>query len=186
MASLLVDAVRQIRAWLKYFWLWIVNNVVSRVPFYCIRHFAYRVSGVRLGKGSSIKLGAYIEGQKIHIGQDSSVGRNCVLDGRDTLTIGSHVSISPDVQFITGSHDVHCPSFRFKSAPITIQDHVWIGTRSLVLPGVTIGRGAVIAAGAVVTRDVPEGTIFAGVPARKIGERKVDPSYHLNWHPPFT
>ncbi len=181
-----VDIARRVVSVFKCFWFWVLNYLICRVPFYCIRHWAYRASGIRIGRGASIKLGAYIEGNNIQIGMDTSVGRNCVLDGRAALVIGNHVSISPDVQFITGSHDVNSTTFKFQSAPITVHDFVWIGTRCTILPGVTIGKGAVIAAGAVVTRDVPDRTIFAGVPARKIGERTAELAYCLDWRPLFS
>jgi maltose O-acetyltransferase len=130
-------------------------------------------------------MGAWIEGYRISIGRDTSIGRNALLDGRDQLTIGKHVSISPDVQLITGSHDVCSKDFAFKSAPIVIEDFVWIGSRSMVLPGVRIGTGAVVAAGAVVTKDVEAFSIVGGVPARRIGDRPRDLNYELKWQPPF-
>ncbi len=133
-------------------------------------------------------MGAWLEGSHVLIGEDSSVGRNCMLDGRGQLTIGNHVSISPDVHLITGSHDLNSSDFRFVSAPIVLEDFVWVGSRATILPGVTVGRGAVVATGAVVTRNVDPMTVVGGVPARKIGIRSselyvfasLDPSVLLN------
>jgi len=72
---------------------------------------------------------------------------------------------------LTADHSLDMPSFDYREAPVHIDDYVWIGSRAMVLPGVTIGRGAVVAAGAVVTRDVPSLSIVGGVPARQIGVR---------------
>ncbi len=130
-------------------------------------------------------MGAWFEGFHVLIGEDSSVGRNCMLDGRGQLTIGNHVSISPDVHLITGSHDLNSSDFRFVSAPIVLEDFVWVGSRATILPGVTVGRGAVVATGAVVTRNVDPMTVVAGVPARKIGNRTSELTYSLHWTPPF-
>jgi maltose O-acetyltransferase len=81
------------------------------------------------------------------------------------------VSISPGVWILTDSHDMHDPSFPEILSPVKIGNHVWIGSRALILPGVTLGEGAVVAAGAVVTSDVEPYTVVGGVPARPIGTR---------------
>jgi acetyltransferase-like isoleucine patch superfamily enzyme len=86
------------------------------------------------------------------------------------LTIGDDVMIGPKVTLVTSGHPV-APAERFKGVvmkPIVIGNNVWIGAAATVLPGVTIGDGAVVAAGAVVSRDVPPNTMAAGVPARVV------------------
>jgi maltose O-acetyltransferase len=81
-------------------------------------------------------------------------------------------------------HDVHDDFHCDKRAPVTIEDYVWIGHRAIIMPGVTLGRGAVVAAGAVVTKSVPPMSIVAGVPARVIGQRKSALSY-TKFHRPW-
>jgi len=103
------------------------------------------------------------------------------LDGRDTLKIGDHVDIASQVLIYNSEHDIHGEDFYAdKTAPVEIGDYVFVGPRAIILPGVKIGKGAVVAAGAVVTKDVTEYKIVGGVPAHEIGERQAkDLHYNL-------
>ncbi|MEX0895698.1 MAG: acyltransferase, partial [Patescibacteria group bacterium] len=114
----------------------------------------------------------------ITIGQDSIIGEKASLDGRKQLpnsqgglSIGDHVDIASDVMIWTSEHDITDPQMKAVEEKVVIEEYVFIGPRSIILPGVKIGRGAVIAAGAVVTKDVPERAIMAGVPAKQLSER---------------
>jgi acetyltransferase-like isoleucine patch superfamily enzyme len=111
------------------------------------------------------------------LGESSTINRGCRLDNRGGITIGENVSISEDVIILTGDHDSSSFDFAGRARPVTIEKYVWIGTRAMVLPGVTIGEGAIVAAGSVVTKNVPSYTIVAGVPARSIGVRRKDLKY---------
>lgn len=95
------------------------------------------------------------------------------MDGRDKLTIGNHVDIASGVMIYNSEHDVNSEDFHAISAPVEIGDYVFIGPRAIILPGVKIGQGAIVAAGAVVIKDVPACMIVGGVPAIVIGERKL-------------
>jgi acetyltransferase-like isoleucine patch superfamily enzyme len=159
---------------------YLTNHVIAQVPIYAVRHAWYRqVLGMRIGEGSALLMGQYIyiRGRArpgrtgITIGRRSIINQQCCLDGRGGLSIGDYVSISPGVWILTDGHDMHDPLFREVLAPVTIGDHVWIGSRALILPGITVGEGAVVAAGAVVTSDVEPYTVVGGVPARPIGAR---------------
>jgi maltose O-acetyltransferase len=120
----------------------------------------------------------------LRIGRATVVNERCKFDVRGLLTIGDNVSISSDVMVLTADHDPAAPDFRYRERSVHIDDFVWIGTRATILPGVTIGRGAIIAAGAVVTRDVAPLDIVAGVPARPIGRRPATAlAYDLDWRP---
>ena len=150
-----------------------VLRCVGHIPLHHIRRFFYRLVGMKIGKGSTIHCGAVFYETNITIGQDSIIGENSVLDGRDRLSIGNHVDIASEVMIYNSQHDVNDVRFAAIQAPVTIEDYVFIGPRAIILPGVTIGKGAVVAAGAVVTKDVPEGTIVGGVPAKEIGKRDI-------------
>jgi len=159
---------------------YLTNHVVCHVPSFALRRSWYRrVLGAEIARSAGVHLRCYVwfygprqtRRDGFHIGARSLVGRSSCLDVRGGLTIGEDVSISPEVAIITAAHDVEDPGFRVVDRPVVIEDHVYIGMRATILPGVTVGRGAVVAAGAVVTRDVPPFAIVAGVPARQIGSR---------------
>jgi len=150
-----------------------VLHLIGVIPSHHIRRFFYRIGGIGIDSGSTIHTGArFYNPWNIKIGKDSIIGEGAVLDGRNDLLIGDHVDIASEVMIYNGEHDVNDPSFKAVFAPVVIEDYVFIGARAIILPGVTIKKGAVVGAGAVVTKDVPEFTIVGGVPARPIGERK--------------
>ena len=155
-----------------------ILHVVGCVPSHLVRRFFYRLAGVRIGKGSTIHMHAtFYNPHNISIGQDSIIGEGIVLDGRDKLIIGNHVDIASDVMIYNSEHNVHSEEFASETgvieAPVMIQDYVFIGPRAIILPGITLGKGAVVGAGAVVTKSVDEYKIVGGIPAKEIGERKI-------------
>lgn len=113
----------------------------------------------------------FYEPKNIVIGEDSIVGDNAFLDGREKLTIGSHVDIASQVMIYNAEHDINSPDFHAITSPVEIGDFVFLGPRVIIMPGVKVGRGAIVAGGAVVTKDVPEFAIVGGVPAKEIGQR---------------
>jgi len=162
------------------------NYWINKIPFYFIRHQYYKkIMGVKIGEGSSIHLNCFLFGTNINIAENSTINRNCYLDGRGRLFIGNRVSISPEVQLITEDHDYNSVNFSGRSRDVIIEDYVWIGTRAIILPGVHVGKGAVICAGAVVTKNVGEFDVVAGIPAVKIRERNRDLNYNPSWMPYF-
>lgn len=146
----------------------------GNVPSHTFRLFCYRLSGIKIGKGSRIHMWAdFFRPEGIEIGQDTIIGDHCFLDGRSKLKIGNHIDIASQVLIYNSQHDIQSPDFSCRVGTVEIEDYVFIGPRVIVLPGVKIGKGAVVAAGAVVTKNVDPGKIVAGVPAREIGERKI-------------
>ena len=154
---------------------------VSHVPSHTFRKIIYKLSGMKIGKGSTVHMWAnFFDPSGISIGEDTIVGDHAFLDGRAALTIGSHVDIASSVMIYNSEHDLESEKFSARTEPVEIGDYVFVGPRAIILPGVKIGKGAVVAAGAVVTKDVPEFTIVGGVPAGKIGERRErNPHYIL-------
>lgn len=109
----------------------------------------------------------------IKIGYDTIIGEWAVLDGRAPLLIGDHVDIASNVMIYNAEHNVHSNDFtKATMGKVIIEDYVFIGPRAIILPGVTLGRGSVVGAGAVVTKDVTPLTIVGGVPAKEIGQRQ--------------
>jgi acetyltransferase-like isoleucine patch superfamily enzyme len=112
------------------------------------------------------------KGAALTIGEFSSIGDRTEIHCCDRVSIGNYVLISWDVNILENYYHATADG-NSKPAPVTIEDRVWIGCRVIVLAGVTIGHGAIIAAGSVVTKDVPPGMLVAGNPAREI--RKTEP-----------
>ncbi|MEK7522802.1 MAG: acyltransferase [Patescibacteria group bacterium] len=148
-------------------------HLIGCIPCHHFRRFFYRLAGIKIGKGSTIHTKArFYDPRNIVIGEDTIIGEGVVLDGRDQLIIGSHVDIATDVMIYNSQHDVNQENFAATNAPVKIEDYVFIGPRVIILAGVTVGRGAIVGAGAVVTKDVPPYAIVGGVPAKIIGERR--------------
>ncbi len=149
-------------------------RLVGFVPIYSVRWLIYTSAGVKIGRSSHLHMGTqFFNPSNVSIGKGSVIGQNAFLDGRDTLRIGDHVDIASDVMIYNSEHTIHSEDFYPIHASVVIEDYVFIGPRAIILPGVKIGKGAVVGAGAVVTKDVPEYMVVGGVPARVIGERKV-------------
>lgn len=156
----------------------ILNGIINVVPIWIIRKLFYSLSRMSLGGGSVINMFQhFISPSKIRIGKNCHINRYCLLDGRGGIVIGDSVSISYKSAIITGSHNMQNSKFPVKLAPIVIKDFAWIGVGATILQGVRIGKGAVVCAGAVVTKDVPDYAIVAGIPAKVIGERKQQLGY---------
>jgi acetyltransferase-like isoleucine patch superfamily enzyme len=165
---------------------WLLNHVVARLPFVAWRMRFYQLARVEFADVGSacFMLGVEVSHPwRLKVGRNTIVGPGTLLDARGTITLGDNVNISSDTRVQTAKHEVQDPQFTASFAPVTIEDRVWVGLSAVILGGVTIGEGAVVAAGSVVTRDVPPYTIAAGVPARVIGERTRDLRYELDYRP---
>lgn len=131
-----------------------------------IRYVLARQVSDHIGKNVNIEKGAYVLSDTV-IGDNSGIGVNCeVAYG---LTIGANVMMGPECLFYTHSHEFNKETRKFEGytpvKPIVIEDDVWIGRRAIIMGGVTIGKGAVIGAASVVTKDVPAYSMVAGNPA---------------------
>jgi maltose O-acetyltransferase len=115
--------------------------------------------------------GIYLRSRNIHLGPGCVVQRGCQIDNYAAVTVGREVAIGAGAMIVTAAHDIgpaRRRSARLRGEPVTIGDGTWIGSRAMILPGVTVGAGCVIAAGAVVTKDCAPNGLYAGVPARRV------------------
>lgn len=139
--------------------------------------------GIEIGENTIVMHGAVLHVYNfrdmphsgIKIGRDSLIGEYSVIRGQGGVTIGNRVYTSPFTQIIAVNHVFDDPSLPFVDQGITaegivIEDDVWLGANSVITDGVRVGKGAVVAAGAVVTKDVPPHTVVGGVPARLLRE----------------
>lgn len=170
--EILVKIINRIKnIWLEF--IVFKLHLVGYIPFHGFRRWVYRLAGIKIGKGSTIHTRAkFYDPRNIEIGEDTIIGEGVVLDGRAKLIIGNHVDIASEVMIYNSQHDIEDENFTAKDEEVVIEDYVFIGPRAIILPGVKIGKGAVVAAGAVVTKEVPPYAIVGGVPAKIIGERK--------------
>lgn len=161
------------------------NTVVNKLPSRHLRRWFLQGMGARLGRGTlPCRRVEVLLPKGLSLGDRVAVGWFAELDARGGITVGNDTSISSHAKLITGSHDIDDGAYTADFRPISIGHHCWIGTGAMVLQGVTVGDGAVVAAGAVVTRDIPAGEVWGGVPAQYIRKRNLDPAYELG-RPPF-
>jgi len=167
-------------------WLYLFNRWLTFFPFQSPRLWLLRRMLGRMGMAPSVLMGLEVRNPtNIELGDHVVLNRGVLLDGRGgRLSIGNNVDIAQEVVIWTLEHDVHDDHNQAVGAPVAIEDFAWIGHRAIIMPGVHIGRGAVVAAGAVVTRDVAPMTIVGGVPAHQIGRRRSGLKYtplHRPW-----
>lgn len=154
---------------------------VSYVPSCHLRRFIYKSLGMKMGRNNVFHFGTEIRGiTNIKMGNGCIIGDNALLDGRKGLVFGDNVNLSSNVSIYTLQHDHRDSDFGCIGGKVVVGDRVWLGSNIIILPGVTIGEGAVCCAGCVVTKDVPPYTVVAGIPAKKVNERPKDLKYEFN------
>jgi maltose O-acetyltransferase len=155
----------------------LLNILLALLPIYVgnrLRAYCLRMAKFDVGYGTIVCGMPRISGHKdlyrrLKIGHHCMINIDCFLDLGADITIGDRVSIGHQVMILTTSHKIgtaDCRAAELTATPVTIEDGAWLGTRCTILPGVRIGAGAIVAAGATVNRDVPPNTLVAGVPAR--------------------
>ena len=152
---------------------YLYNHWVGNFPSRRVREMYLRGWLGKFGAKSGVQMGCrFLNGRKVFLGERNVINFGCLFDGRKFfIRTGSNVSIGPEATILTLGHDPRSATFEDLGGDVVIGDRVWIGYRAIILPGVSIGEGAVVGAGAVVTKNVDSYTIVAGNPARKIGER---------------
>jgi putative colanic acid biosynthesis acetyltransferase WcaF len=168
---------------LRHLHLGIYNRVLTFFPSFAIRHLILRwLYRLKFGKSSAIEMGVrFYAPQKIEIGEYSIVHFDAFLDGRQYLEIGDSVDIGHQVNIFTLQHDIDDPQYKTEGGKVIIKDYAVIGGRSTILPNVTIGKGAVVASGSIVTKNVSDYTVVGGIPAKPIRKRNQNLNYKLTY-----
>lgn len=161
------------------------NGFFGKLPSRTIRNTWLKMYLAEFGAGTAVQLDCrFLNGRKVHLGKRNVINFGCLFDGRKFhIRTGDDVSIGPEAAILTLGHDPQSANFEDKGGDVVIGNRVWIAYRAVILPGVTIGDGAVVGAGAVVTKNVEPYAIVAGNPATKIGERNKNLQYDLNYSP---
>lgn len=134
--------------------------------------------GIKIGKCSSIHRNCkFFHIGNFSMGNNSVVNFGCYLDNRRGITIGNNVAIAHDTKIYTLGHDISSPRFETKGSPVVIKDNVFVFSNVLIMPGVTIGNGAIILPGSVVVKDVPDFAIVGGNPAKFVRNREAGIDY---------
>ncbi len=159
-------------------------DFMMSIPLHSVRKlwFRYKVPGARDSKHMAVYRHVRISnGRSIKMGSNIVLNRGVLLDGRSGLNIGSNVDIGENVRIWTLEHDPN-NNHVLRGKETTIEDYVWIAPCSIIMPGVNIGRGAIVAGGSIVTHDVEPMSIVAGVPAKTIGKRTGELNYSIDLH----
>ena len=137
-----------------------------------LRKGMLQLLGSRFGPGTVIRGGGYVYGGDLVTGASCFINRGCYFDFNARIVFGDNVVVGHGVTFITAVHNIGGPARRaarqIGGHAISVGDGAWIGANATILPGVTVGKGAVVAAGSVVNRNVPPNVIVAGVPSKVI------------------
>lgn len=171
---LLINKFRNLKAKYKSGWeWWYINSFLTSFPSKRFRNYSLKRYGMCFEGDARLFSGFHIRNPRgIVVGDGVSIGPRVLLDGRMGLTIKSGAVIGYGAIIWTLNHDYNDIEFKGKGSPVVIGEHAWICSNSIILPGITIGEGAVVASGAIVTHDVEPYTVVGGIPAKKIGERE--------------
>jgi len=169
----------RIRSQLYFLGLAAINLLHRCLPFF-LRPVLYRLCGFEIDRSATLQGGVrFFHVGRLKVGRGSLVNRGTYLDNRAGLSIGANVSIAHDARIYSLGHEVHGGGFAVRGKPVAIEDYAVLFAGAMVMPGVTVGRGAVVMAGAVVTKNVPPMRIVGGNPAVDLGPREGEPAYTL-------
>jgi maltose O-acetyltransferase len=151
-------------------------RLLPRLSFCRLRAIIYRLAGPTIGEGTVILGAVDLRGEagaakRLTIGKRCMINTPCFFDLNAAIVLGDDVNLAHHVVLVTSTHHVGWPDRRaglLTTAPIHIEDGAWLGANVTVLPGITIGKGSIVAAGSVVTVDVPPNQLVGGMPARLI------------------
>lgn len=159
----------------------LVSSCIMWIPFHSVRLLFLRCALKKLGRHTAVCRNVEIRSPyRVAIGSHCCINKHVLLDGRgEGIVIGDNVDIAQECNIWTLQHDYDSPDYATEGKLTVIEDYVWIASRCTILPGVRIGRGAVVASCSVVTKDIPPLSIVAGSPAKIIGKRENNMKYQL-------
>jgi acetyltransferase-like isoleucine patch superfamily enzyme len=166
--------------------IWIIliavfNFVLKYTPISFFKKILLKFFKFQLGNSSHIHNSTFLSLGKFVMGNNSVINPNCVIDNRGGVVIGNNVSIGHYSKIYTTGHDINCSYFSGLRKPVVIKDSVVLFSSCIIQPGVTIGEGAVVYPGAVVTKDVPSYAVVGGNPAKIISKRATNLNYKINY-----
>lgn len=157
-------------------WFFIGSPLLATrwIPMSGFKVMVLRIFGAKIGRGVRIKPGLRVKFPwRLTVGDYAWLGEDAWIDNLAEVTIGAHACISQGVYLCTGNHDWNHPDFKLIVAPIHIQESCWIAAKSVIGPGVTVGKGAVLVLGGVAGKSLEPMTVYGGNPAQPIKPRKL-------------
>ncbi len=152
--------------------VFVLNTLYNALPFFALKRLFLRVAGIRIGSHTYIHTPVRLFALRhLEIGDNSTVNPHCYLDARSGIWIGNNVNIAHNTKIYTLGHDINAPDLPLIGKPVRIEDDAFLFSNVIILPGVTVGKGAVVYPGSVVVKDVPPYTVVGGNPAKFIKER---------------
>ena len=162
-----ISAMRNILLQIKFFLVAFLNLSYNLFPN-PIRKFYLLIWGIKIGRHSSIhRFCRFFHIGKFEVGKNSTINFGCYIDNRRGVKIGDNVGIAHNTKIYTLGHNIDSPYFETKGAPVVIENDVFIFSNVLIMPGVTIHRGAVVLSGSVVTKDVREYSVVGGSSSKR-------------------
>jgi maltose O-acetyltransferase len=166
----------------KFFLVALLNFTCNVIP-YPLRNIYLRLFGIKVPLSSSIhRYVKFFHIGNIECGKNTVINFGCYLDNRRKIVIGNNVGIAHNTKIYTLGHDIDDPKFKTKGKSVIINDHVFVFSNALIMPGVTISEGAIVLAGSVVTHDIPPYEVWGGNPACKIRIRNKNIDYKNNYN----
>ncbi len=167
---------------LKHYSIYVYNILYLILPSFYLKNLYLKAFGIKIGGKSCIHPKViFYDWINLSVGKNTVINSGCRIDNRSKITIGDNVSIAHNTQIYTTGHDINSPYFDISSKEVVIEAYACIFSNCLVMPGVRIGKGAVVYPGSVVTKDVPDYSIVGGNPAALIAKRKDNQQYELDY-----
>lgn len=179
----ILESPYRMKAIIKAFLFYIFNNCLTYFPNYALRKFYLKkIMKIKIGNQTFIHMGCFFS-SNVKIGNNSVIGRQCQLIG--DITIKDNVSITAQTYIFSVTHFKDSPAFQGQHKSVLIEDYAWVGARAVILPGVRIGKGAILGANSTATKSIPNYAVWAGSPAREVSKRSDKLEYNLIYFPYF-